>query len=79
VIYNEQFGAVPATRAGDQFEACGDYITSNAPSGQYPASPDGAIVHWIHQSPNPKSHDSGYLIVNGVVCGQNAAGAGPKH
>ena len=79
VIYNEQFGPVPAANAGAEFEACGDYITSNAPAGHFPASPDGAIVHWVHQSPNPKSHDSGYLIVNGVVCGQNSSGAGPKH
>jgi hypothetical protein len=55
--------------AGAQIEACGDYITSNAPSGHFPASPDGAIVHWVHQSPNPKSHDSGFIVVNGVVCG----------
>lgn len=79
VIYNEQFGAVPATNPGAQIEACGDYITSNAPAGHYPVSPDGAIVHWIHKSPNPQSHDSGYLIVNGIVCGQDSAGAGPKH
>ena len=79
VIYNEQFGPVPAAQPGAQFEACGDYITSTAQSGPYPASPDGAIIHWIHKSPNLKKHDSGYLIVNGVVCGQNSAGAGPKH
>lgn len=79
VIYNEQFGAVPAAEPGTQFEACGDYITSNAPAGHFPASPDGAIVHWVHRSPNPKSHDSGFLVVNGVVCGQNTEAAGPKH
>lgn len=79
VIYNEQFGAVPEATAGAPFEACGDYITSNAPAGHFPASPDGAIVHWVHESPNPKSHDSGFLIVNGILCGQNSSGAGPKH
>lgn len=78
VIYNEQFGPVPAATAGSTFEACGDYITSNAPAGHFPASPDGAIVHWVHESPNPSGHDSGYLIVNGVVCGQGASNAGPK-
>lgn len=70
VIYNEQFGSVPPTQPGMTFEACGDYITSNAPTGSYPASPDGAIVHWVHMSPNTQKHDSGYIIVNGVVCGQ---------
>ncbi len=69
-IYNEKFGLVPQVSLGAQMEACGDYITANAPSGGYPASPDGAIIHWIHKSPNPKSHDSGFLIANGIVCGQ---------
>ncbi len=78
VIYNEQFGTVPEAAVGSNFEACGDYITSNAPAGHFPASPDGAIVHWVHKSPNPRSHDSGYLVVNGVLCGQNSGGAGPK-
>jgi len=71
VIYNEQFGPVPAVNVGAQMEACGDYITSNATTGHLPASPDGAIIHWVHKSPNPKIHPSGYIIVNGVVCGQN--------
>ena len=77
VIYNEQFGAVPQINPGTQMEACGDYITSNAPTGQYPASPDGAIIHWVHQSPNPRSHDSGYIVANGVVYGQNGSGTAP--
>jgi hypothetical protein len=77
VIYNEAFGAMPALAPGMTVEACGDYITSNAPSGQYPASPDGAIVHWVHKS-NNANHPSGYVVIDGVVCGQNAAGAGPK-
>ncbi len=79
VIYNEQFGPVPAAAIGAQIEACGDYITSNAPAGHFPASPDGAIVHWVHKSPNLQSHDSGFIVVNGVVCGQNSSGAGPKN
>lgn len=79
VIYNEEFGTIPEVKAGARFEACGDYITSNATSGGYPASPDGAIVHWVHQSPDPGRHDSGFLMINGVLYGQNADGAGPKH
>ena len=79
VIYNEQFGPVPNAAAGSEFEAYGDYITSNAPASHSPASPVGAIVHWVHKSPNPKSHDSGFLVVKSVLCGQDSNGAGPKH
>jgi hypothetical protein len=78
VIFNEDFGSVPALRAGQQVEACGDYITSNAPSGPYPASPDNAILHWVHASPHPQTHPSGYMMVDGVVYGQDTANAGPK-
>ena len=70
VVYNEDFGTVPDVRVGDKVEACGDYTTSNAPTTQYPASPDNAIIHWIHQSPNPGKHPSGFLIINGVLYGQ---------
>jgi hypothetical protein len=70
VIYNEDFGPVPNSMAvGSTIEACGDYITSNAQSGGFPASPDGALVHWVHRSPNPK-HDSGFMVIDGVLCGQ---------
>jgi uncharacterized protein DUF3465 len=77
VIYNESFGALPQVQPGSQIEACGDYITSKKKSGPYPASPDGAIIHWVHRAPN-SNHDSGFLIVDGIVCGQNSGGAGPK-
>ncbi len=69
-IYNEKFGIVPNASLGAKMEACGDYITANAPVGHYPASPDGAIVHWIHKSPNPQAHDSGFMMINGILCGQ---------
>lgn len=78
VIYNEDFGPVPQAAPGATIEACGDYITSNNSAGHFPVSPDGALVHWVHQSPHPESHDSGYLVMNGVVCGQQASAAGPK-
>jgi hypothetical protein len=78
VIYNEDFGSLPSVNVGDRLEACGDYITSNAQAGHYPPSPDGAIVHWVHMSPSP-NHESGYIAINGVAYGQDAAGAGPKH
>lgn len=68
IIYNKSFGKISQPALGSRFEACGDYITSNAPGGGYPASPDGAIIHWVHKS-NSKSHDSGYVVINGVVYG----------
>ena len=68
VIYNESFGALPALSVGDDVEACGDYITSTAPAGRYPASPDRAILHWVHKS-NAGSHASGFVKVNGVLFG----------
>ena len=71
VIYNEDFGEIPDDIAkGTVIEACGDYITANMATAQYPASPDGAIIHWIHRSPRPELHDSGYLIINGRLFGQ---------
>lgn len=70
VIYNEDFGTVPPLTVGARIEACGDYITANKNAGGYSASPDGAIVHWLHKSTS-SSHDSGYLIIDGVVTGQN--------
>jgi hypothetical protein len=71
VIYNENFGKIQKPELGSRFEACGDYITSNAPGAGQPASPDGAIIHWVHKSPNTKSHDSGYVVINGVLYGLN--------
>lgn len=70
VIYNINFGELPALTDGDQVEACGDYITSNAPYQRYPASPAGAIIHWIHRAPNPKKHPHGFLTINDHVYGQ---------
>jgi hypothetical protein len=78
VIYNEDFGTVPQMSEGMSVEACGDYITSTAQSAQYPASPDSAIIHWVHQSPNLAKHPSGFLMVDGVLYGQDAENAGPK-
>lgn len=69
VIYNQSFGAIPEVSNGATFEACGDYITSNRETQRYPASPDGAILHWVHKSLKEKSHDSGFLIINGIVYG----------
>ena len=78
VIYNEDFGPNPQAQVGMQVEACGDYITSTASSGPYPESPAGAIIHWVHMSPNLEKHPSGFMVLNGQVCGQDTENAGPK-
>ncbi len=72
IVYNQSFGALPALSPGMPVEACGDYITSIAQSGPYPPSPDGAILHWVHRNPSGQGHDSGFLVINGAVCGQGS-------
>lgn len=72
VVYNQSFGALPHLAVGMNVEACGDYITSDAPTSQYPASPAGAIMHWIHRNPKGAGHPSGYLIINGSLYGQGS-------
>jgi hypothetical protein len=78
VIYNTSFGRLPRLSIDMDVEACGDYITSNAQAGPYPPSPVGAIIHWIHRSPNLEKHESGYLMIDGTLYGQDAEKAGPK-
>lgn len=69
VVYNIDFGKLPPLAIGMEIETCGDYITSNAPTPRYPASPDGAIIHWVHKNPRPGGHESGYLEIDGRVFG----------
>jgi len=69
LVYNLSFGTIPRLIPGAHAEACGDYITSNAPTQNYEPSPDGAIVHWIHRSRNPARHPSGYLELDGTLYG----------
>jgi hypothetical protein len=76
IIYNQDFGSVPTPTVGQQVEACGDYITSTAQAGPYPPSPDHAIVHWVHEAPNPQKHPSGYLMINGVLYGYSLGQGG---
>jgi len=83
IVYNEDFGSVPAPTLGLAVEACGDYITSSGPSSGpngevYPASPDGALVHWVHMAPGHSGHNSGYLVMGGVLTGQDPQHAGPR-
>ena len=76
VIYNQSFGSLGTVSVGMNVETCGDFINSDAATAQYPASPDGAIIHWIHATNNPATHKGGFLIINGVVFGQgNGSGA----
>jgi len=70
VVYNEQFGSMPVPAVGDSAEACGDYIVATESNGGYPPSPDGALVHWVHKSPNSR-HDDGFVVLNGTVYGNN--------
>lgn len=72
VVYNEEFGALPDLRDGMQVEACGDYITATGRGGrhgEYPPSPAGAIIHWVHANSKGSGHDSGYLMIEGQVYG----------
>jgi hypothetical protein len=71
VIYDLAFGAVPQVQMGMHIQACGDYITSDKATPQYPISPCGAIIHWIHMAPKP-THKNGFLMMNGQVYGQQA-------
>lgn len=72
VVYSEDFGPLPEPRGGMEVEACGDYITSTARGGlkgQYPASPVGAIIHWVHRSGRSGGHPSGFLALDHVLYG----------
>lgn len=65
VIDNEEIGSVSNVQLGADFEACEDYIAANARSGACRPSPNGTIVHGIHQSPGPARHDSSFLSRRG--------------
>lgn len=63
VVFNLDFGR-PQPKVGDIVEACGDYITSNAPTPKYQPSPSGAIIHWVHENSRGGEHPDGYIILN---------------
>jgi hypothetical protein len=79
LVYNDEFGELPELSIGMTAEACGDYITATETTGNYPPSPDGAIMHWIHQNPSGHGHPDGYVAINGKVFGflYRGAGKGP--
>ncbi|RZA00963.1 MAG: hypothetical protein EOP11_17805, partial [Proteobacteria bacterium] len=78
IIYNVEFGAVQNPQPGQLVAACGDFINSFDRAGKYPASPVGAIVHWVHASNTPNKHSHGFLSVNGKLYGFEGDGAGQK-
>ena len=70
VIYNDEFGRLPALRSGMPVIACGDYITVG--KGARLPSPQPAIIHWVHYNPGDRDggiHPSGFLIINGTPYG----------
>ena len=73
VIYNKDAGAYPVAVPGMDVQACGDYITSTQQAGGYPASPSGAIIHWVHQNTRGGTHDSGFMVMGGALIGFNPA------
>lgn len=75
VIYNQKFGKIPASalQKGARVETCGDYITSNQRAGRYQPSPDGAIIHWVHEATNGR-HASGYVMIEGQLYGYGKNG-----
>ncbi len=71
VVYSQDFGKIPEERlkVGAVVEACGDFIVSKKKTKRYPPSPDGAIIHWVHRSNDPKRHPDGYVLVDRVLYG----------
>jgi hypothetical protein len=77
VIYNRDFGDAPEPYEGMQVSACGDYITATKKSPHGPASPDGAIIHWVHMNPDNKGHPHGFMVMDGELIGYDHSVAEP--
>ena len=70
VIFNDEFGPLPALSKGVAVVVCGQYITANRQS-KLP-SPMGAIIHWVHYNPGDRDggrQPGGFVIVNGKPYG----------
>jgi len=78
IIYNREFGDIQNPAPGQLVAACGDFINSFDRAGKYPASPVGAIVHWVHASNTPNKHSHGFVSVNGKLYGYGGDGAGQQ-
>jgi hypothetical protein len=76
VIYNKAFGDFPEPYKGMKISACGDFINANKPAAGYPASPAGAIIHWVHVNPGDRDtkHPHGYILMDGVLVGHDYSG-----
>jgi hypothetical protein len=69
VIYSQDFGQLPTIQPGMQVHACGDFIKATQPNNGFPASPAGAIVHWVHVNSRGGGHENGYLMIDNVMYG----------
>jgi hypothetical protein len=69
VIYSQDFGDLPTIQQGMHVHACGDFIKATQPNGNFPASPAGAIVHWVHVNSRGGSHENGFLAIDNVMYG----------
>lgn len=78
VIYNKEFGTVTKVTPGMKIAACGDYITSREQAGNYPPSPVGAIIHWVHASNDLGRHQNGYLVIDSTLFGFEGDGEGRR-
>lgn len=79
IVYNNDFGTMPQrpVRVGDHVVICGDYITSFARGGGYDASPDGALIHWVHYNPATRpgsmKHEHGFMMFGTDLVGFDSA------
>ena len=78
VVFNQSFGELPTLEVGARVEACGDFINAFQPNGPYPASPSGAIIHWVHKNPRNSGHEHGYVAVEGVLYGNRLPRRGSR-
>ncbi len=69
IIYNDDFGKLNSLQDGESVEACGDFINSFKATSQYQPSPDGALMHWLHENPDKSSHPDGYLVIGDQLNG----------
>ncbi len=79
VVYSYEFGSLPGPHEGQMVEACGDYITLRTPNGKPPkggGANSDAIIHWVHAADPGTTHEGGYLVMDGVLCGQTVPPGG---
>lgn len=77
VIFSKAFGELPEVTPGMSVVACGDYYISITPEDGFPASPDGAFIHWIHRNPKHGRHQDGFLMIDGTLYGEGSGKPNP--